>query len=154
MSFSTATIQGTVMMVEAKQTPQNRSTLVMLVAVPDKRSKDENNHYTRSNTYQVRVWDAQALNAVGYVSKYDTITCSGNITGSYRTKDKTVNDKFYPSENIISIDFASIIDFKKRPEKDNKEKNEIEDAAKTAEEVVEQLGEITKEMTKKTKEKV
>ena len=106
MTFSTATIQGKVMWIGGNQNQgkdKNRTTASMWVAVPDKRStRDEYGNYEKSTTYQVRVWDAQALTALQYIEKFQTITISGNITGI----------DTYKSDNLkINMDFATILDY-------------------------------------------
>lgn len=105
MTFSTATIQGKVMWIggnDKQGKEKNRTTASMLIAVPDKRSKDENGNYTRSTTYQVRVWDSQAIAALNYIEKFQTITCNGNITGI---------DNYKPDNLKINMDFATILDY-------------------------------------------
>lgn len=94
---------------------KNRTTASMWVAVPDKRStRDEYGNYEKSTTYQVRVWDAQALTALQYIEKFQTITISGNITGI----------DTYKSDNLkINMDFATILDYgykQKRKEEEGK----------------------------------
>jgi hypothetical protein len=118
MTFSTATIQGKVMWIGGNQNQgkdKNRTTASMWVAVPDKRStRDEYGNYEKSTTYQVRVWDAQALTALQYIEKFQTITISGNITGI----------DTYKSDNLkINMDFATILDYgykQKRKEEEGK----------------------------------
>ena len=106
MTFSTATIQGKVMWIGGNQNQgkdKNRTTASMWVAVPDKRStRDEYGNYEKSTTYQVRVWDAQALTALQYIEKFQTITITGNITGidTYKTDNLKIN-----------MDFATILDY-------------------------------------------
>ena len=116
MTFSTATIQGKVMWIGGNQNQgkdKNRTTASMWVAVPDKRStRDEYGNYERSTTYQVRVWDAQALTALQYIEKFQTITLSGNITGI----------DTYKSDNLkINMDFATILDYGYKQQKKNVE---------------------------------
>ena len=82
---------------------KNRTTASMWVAVPDKRStRDEYGNYEKSTTYQVRVWDAQALTALQYIEKFQTITISGNITGI---------DTYKADKLKINMDFATILDY-------------------------------------------
>ena len=106
MTFSTATIQGKVMWIGGNQNQgkdKNRTTASMWVSVPDKRStRDEYGNYEKSTTYQVRVWDAQALTALQYIEKFQTITISGNITGidTYKTDNLKIN-----------MDFATILEY-------------------------------------------
>lgn len=106
MTFSTATIQGKVMWKGgATQQGKNkdRTTATLWVNVPDKRSeKDDNGNYSRGTLYQVRVWDAQAIAVLEYVDKFQTITCSGNITGI---------DNYKPENIKINMDFATILDY-------------------------------------------
>jgi hypothetical protein len=116
MTFSTATIQGKVMWIGGNQNQgkdKNRTTASMWVAVPDKRStRDEYGNYEKSTTYQVRVWDAQALTALQYIEKFQTITISGNITGI----------DTYKSDNLkINMDFATILDYGYKQQKKNVE---------------------------------
>jgi len=84
---------------------EDRTTASMWVAVPDKRSnRDEYGNYEKSTTYQVRVWDAQAITALKYIEKFQTITISGNITGIDTYKMEA--DKLK-----INMDFATILDY-------------------------------------------
>jgi hypothetical protein len=58
------------------------------------------------------VWDAQALTALQYIEKFQTITISGNITGI----------DTYKSDNLkINMDFATILDYGYKQQKKNVE---------------------------------
>jgi len=116
MTFSTATIQGKVMWIGGKDKQgksEDRITASLWVAVPDKRSeKDEYGNHTKNTLYQVRVWDAQAITALKYIEKFQTITISGNITGidNYKTDNLKIN-----------MDFATILDYGYKQKKQTNE---------------------------------
>ena len=105
MTFSTATIQGKVMWMELQTEAgkdKNRNVMNMLISVPDKRSRNEEGHYTKSTTYQARVWDAQAISISNYVEKYQVITLSGSVVG--------INN-YNPESLKINMDFCSVVDY-------------------------------------------
>jgi len=108
MTFATATIQGYVTYLKASTTPNQRSVVNMLVAVPNKR---ENN--TTSDTYKVSVWDNQALAAAQYISseRKQLITISGTL----KLDEYSVTQ----GKPMMRLDFANILDYgNKKPESD------------------------------------
>lgn len=108
MTFATATIQGYVTYLKASTTPNQRSVVNMLVAVPNKR---ENN--TTSDTYKVSVWDNQALAAAQYISseRKQLITISGTL----KLDEYSVTQ----GKPMMRLDFANILDYgNKKPETD------------------------------------
>lgn len=108
MTFATATIQGYVTFLKTSTTPNQRSVVNMLIAVPNKR---ENN--TTSDTYKVSVWDNQALSAAQYISaeRKQLITVSGTL----KLDEYSVTQ----GKPMMRLDFANILDYgNKKPESD------------------------------------
>ncbi len=105
MTFSTATIQGYVNWVsDLTQTPSGKNVVNLLVSVPDKRNKENNE--TTGTTFKLSVWNEQAGNVLKYIKKNQIITASGQIS----------IENFNQKNPLIRMDFASILDYGVSPE--------------------------------------
>lgn len=104
MSFATATIQGFVTWKSSlQQTPSGRNVVNMIVSVPDKKKET-------STSYKISIWDKQAGYALEYISVKQLITAQGQLSLEH-----------YPSKDtILRLDFASILDYGRLPNTENK----------------------------------
>ena len=75
----------------------------MIVSVPDKKKET-------STSYKISIWDKQAGYALEYISVKQLITAQGQLSLEH-----------YPSKDtILRLDFASILDYGKSPNTENK----------------------------------
>ena len=119
MTFSTATIQGSVTFKKSSTTPQGRAVVNMLLSVPNKRQNG-----TTADTYKVSVWDNQALAAAEYISAENKqiITCSGQL----KLDEYSVEQ----GKPMMRLDFASILDYGNSSKTATERMNQLSDKQK------------------------
>ncbi len=109
MTFATSTIQGYCNFIgKLKETPNGRNVVNLLVSVPDKRNKEDNQSGT---TFNVSIWDSQVDSVIRYIKKNQLITVTGTIS-----IDNWYIGKHNEKKPIIKMDFASILDYGVTPE--------------------------------------